>query len=82
MTKKEELIAFINTINEDTHMLRTKETIIATKEFGNRSFNAPNEHLIDLINEGFDDNLIGSVGTDVNIINILDWFTIEVKKEI
>ena len=85
MTRKEELLAFIQTIDEETEMLRTSERIVTSSgedtllndnDTGHKTFNAPNAHLSSLITGGFSDGLIGHVGTDPNEVEILDWIKI------
>ena len=82
MTRKEELLLFIETINEETELLRTAEkivtssvdsTLINDNDTGHKTFNASNEHLSSLITGGFSDDLVGHVGTDPNEVEILDW---------
>ena len=86
MTRKEELLLFIETINEETQMLKTSEKVITSdvesqlindNDLGTKTFNAPNEHIINLITNGFSDDLVGSVGSNPSVIEILDWNTIQ-----
>ena len=85
MTRKEELLLFIETINEETQMLKTSEkvitssvdsTLINDNDTGHKTFNASNEHLSSLITGGFSDDLVGHVGKDPNEVEILDWIKI------
>ncbi len=85
MTKKEELLTFIESINEETERLKTFEkivtssvdsTLINDNDFGYKTFKTTNANLSNLITNGFNDDLIGSVGNDPNIIEILEWFKI------
>ena len=81
MTKKEELIQFINDNINDTNELFTYErvvkvqgdTVVDVGQYGTRGFTATNEHLINAINNGFNDNLIGNIGNDKVVVEILNW---------
>lgn len=83
MTRKEELIIFIDTINEEIEKLKVFEKIITSSvnsallnddDLGYKTFKATNEHLVGIITEGFNDDLVGNYGTDTNLIKILEWF--------
>ena len=89
MTRKEELLIFIETINEETEMLKTNERIITSNtdstvindyDLGTKTFRTTNANLSSLITGGFSDGLIGHVGTDPNEVEILSW--VKVTKEI
>ena len=81
MTKKEELIQFINDNITTKNELLTYERIVETQgdtvvevgQKGTRGFTATNEHLINAINNGFNDNLIGNIGNDKITVEILSW---------
>jgi len=86
MTKKEELLIFIEGINEETQRLKTSEKIITSNvdsiiindnDFGYKIFKTTNSNLSSLIANGFNDDLIGHVGTDSNLIEILEWSIID-----
>jgi len=81
MTKKEELIQFINDNITTKNELLTYERIVETQgdtvvevgQKGTRGFTATNEHLINAINNGFNDNLIGNIWNDKITVEILSW---------
>lgn len=81
MTRKEELIQFIKDNITTENELLTYERIVETQgdtgikvgTQGTRGFTATNEHLINEINNGFNDNLIGNIGNDKIIVEILSW---------
>jgi len=82
MTRKEELLIFIETINEETEMLKTNERIITSNtdstvvndlDIGTKTFKTTNANLSSLITGGFSDDLVGHVGKDPNEIEILSW---------
>jgi len=85
MTRKEELLIFIETINEETEILKTNERIITSNadstvindyDLGTKTFRTTNANLSSLITGGFSDDLVGHVGTDPNEVEILDWIKI------
>lgn len=86
MTKKEELLNFIESQITENKALRTVERIVVPGEnsrilnafdAGNKSWLMPKEILQGIIATNFDDDLVGQVPNDSNIIKILDWVTID-----
>ena len=81
MTKKETLIQFINDNIVNENELLTYERIVEVQgdsvvkvgQQGTRGFSATNEHLINAINNGFNDNLIGNIGNEKITVEILNW---------
>ena len=82
MTRKDELLLFIETINEETEMLKTSEKIITSDtnstlindlDLGYKIFKTTNTNLSSLITGGFSDDLVGYVGTDPHKVEILSW---------
>ena len=82
MTKKEELLNYIEHQITDNNNLRTVERIVIAGEnskilnafdAGNKSWYLPKSVLKEIIINGFDDDLIGQIPNDSNVIKILDW---------
>lgn len=87
MTKKEELLLFINDNINETNKLRTVERIVIpsseesflkANDGGNKTYSIDKETLVKEITEHFDDDLIGGVSGDLNVSQILYWFTIAI----
>lgn len=81
MSKKEELLYFIeNEFNEDNECLITFELLIENDESNERTWIANKEQLNRLINNRFNDDLIGVLDQEIQF-QINSWGTIN-KEEV
>lgn len=84
MTKKEEILTYINTNIDDTKFLRVSEEIISSDgrnglkagSTGYKTFAIDKEKLLVAIINGYNSDLQGHAPNDANLIQILSWTTI------
>lgn len=73
MTKKEELLAFVNANVSVTHTLKFYSTIQQTNESCLMIVGASQTRIAQIITENFDDNLVGNMPNDNVIHEIHSW---------
>jgi len=84
MTKKEEILEYINTNINDTNFLRVQEIVISadrdsslkTGDKGGKTFGMSRDNLLNAILYGYNDDLHGHAPGDAHLIQILSWATI------
>ena len=85
MTRKQELINFINNNISGEKHLRVIERIITPapnqdvikeNHIGYKTFGGNKERTIEMIGASYSDDLIGNLPGDQNVVKILDWFII------
>ena len=85
MTRKEELLLYINTNINDTNMLRVNEMIeylpsgdtLSIKDIGSKTFGFSKDKLIKVITENYTNELYGQISTtDLIVLYIINWCVI------
>jgi uncharacterized pyridoxamine 5'-phosphate oxidase family protein len=75
MTKKEELLSYINENITDDHQLMTEVFYESLSKSGTRLFvTSTKQKAYNHINNNFDDDLVGHSGDNI-VIRILNWTT-------
>jgi len=76
MTKKQELLLFIQENINDTNMLFTSEIFIEDDKELTRTYAVRTERLPIIINSSFNDDLIGNLPNDKHTVKINNWTTV------